>query len=1694
MRGGGIRVGREGLHVGVRRASRAGKRALCTVAGALGILAGSSAPALALETHVFSTSFSGSGANALSNPQGVAIDQMTGEVYVVDEANNRVEIFSGAGAFISAFGAAGSGSGQFKEPSQVAVDNSGALPGNVYVLDAGNERVEVFNAKGEYQAQITSADLAATKPGQPVGSLQGVAVDALGNLWIYDSNANMYRFPKGDLPGGFAFNTGFSVSPGLALDSSSHFYVIYGSGFPEVLKAGPNGEYLATSDGCGCATAVAIDPVGGDLYVDQGTSVAHVLAANGSGTPNDTFASSGPGRLTLGSGVAVNGSVDSVYVADATANRVNVYNAATLPDVTTEAGTAVTKTAALLHGTVNPDKTEVTACEFEWGTEPGVYPNEAACSSLPGSGGAPVAVSAEITSLGGNTTYYYRLAATNAGGTNVGLQESLTTVPAVDALSTGPAQEIARDGTSATLTGSLSPDGADSHYYFQYGTQTTYGSVSPAPPGNDAGSVSESVHAETALAGLTANTTYHYRLVGVNSFGTTFGEDKTFATPPAAPALSTGPAEGVSETGATLTGSLSPDGADTHYYFQYGTQATYGSVSPAPPGNDAGSAYESVRAETVLAGLTANTTYHYRLVGVTSFGTTFGADATLTTPGPPAVDSESSESVKYIAATLQAQITPDGSETGYQFEYGETAAYSNISPGVVGLGSGEGPVSVPAATLTGLTPNTTYHYRVVASNGYGTVNGPDQTFTTLAPARAIIDEDSVSSVTATSATLQAQINSLGSDTTAYFQYGTVSCASSPASCTATPTPPGSDVGSAESDQPLSIVVANLAPATTYHFRAVAVNGLGTVYGAEQTFTTQAATKPFALPDGRQWELVSPANKNGGSVLTVDMAFGGNMQAAEDGQAVTYGLSAPAGTGPKSSPIDSQVFSRRGHAGWSTEDLATPHREASARENGGTLHFGELDEYLAFSPDLRYAWVQPEGHVQLSAVPARPPGYYENYVRDNISDSFTPTVGEGNTFGTGEGPMEVPWYNELAAIARGSRFIVQVPFGTRGAGEGQLDAPLGIAVQKSSGSVFVADSANKRVEVFGAAGEYKGVITGTEVPGGSLETVSGVAVDNSEREATSVSAGDVYVVDRARGVVDKFKPAGKGYEYVCEITGPSSGCVKEGASQGFTPTSVAVDGFGGVYVGQSEGPVDQFDPEGHFVAALGQAFHQSTSIAVNYQGTAVYVATEAGTATKLLVNYLTHEAPTTVALAEHGVDAVAVDETTGNVYLDSGSTGVRVYMEAQTERPGESPLQEFATGGEIAGGSPGIAFSSEGAGTVYALDGSDSVQVFKFGPDWRCNPNSSPAKGTGYATGDDGCYVYYPSEGSLFVAHGENGEWTNTQVAAATAEAIPWGSPHIELSSNGRYLAFMSNGRPTGYNNLDAITGAADEEVYLYDAAANHLVCASCNPTGARPVGVFDNARGTYESAVLVDRAVEWAGATLAGSLPDWIRAGQEVSVYQPRFLFDSGRLFFNSADPLVPQAVNGLEDVYEYEPEGVGSCRQAGGCISLISSGASKQESAFVDASANGDDAFFMTTGRLASADYDALYDIYDAHVCSASVPCIPAPPVSPPPCETSDSCKAPPTPQPTIFGPPPSATFVGAGNASPPPAATKVPPPPTRAQRLAAALRACAKKKRGRARRSCEAQARRRYGAKPSRAAGVRGRAKSAKHSAVRG
>ena len=183
----------------------------------------------------------------------------------------------------------------------------------------------------------------------------------------------------------------------------------------------------------------------------------------------------------------------------------------------------------------------------------------------------------------------------------------------------------------------------------------------------------------------------------------------------------------------------------------------------------------------------------------------------------------------------------------------------------------------------------------------------------------------------------------------------------------------------------------------------------------------------------------------------------------------------------------------------------------------------------------------------------------------------------------------------------------------------------------------------------------------------------------------------------------------------------------------------------------------------------------------------------------------------------------------------------------------------------------------------------------------------------------------------------------------------------QVTADGAHLAFMSGARLTGYDNRRS-GGYCEHsynregtcnEVFEYDAASGTLSCPSCNPSGGRPLG------GANLNLLVFKR---FAGFQQPQNLP---RNG-------------NGRLFFESRDALTSADKNGaVQDLYEWEPDGVGSCAQAHGCLSLISKGegSAEEEPYFLGSTPSGDDAFFVTRAKLVGRDKDELLDVYDARV-----------------------------------------------------------------------------------------------------------------------
>ena len=246
-------------------------------------------------------------------------------------------------------------------------------------------------------------------------------------------------------------------------------------------------------------------------------------------------------------------------------------------------------------------------------------------------------------------------------------------------------------------------------------------------------------------------------------------------------------------------------------------------------------------------------------------------------------------------------------------------------------------------------------------------------------------------------------------------------------------------------------------------------------------------------------------------------------------------------------------------------------------------------------------------------------------------------------------------------------------------------------------------------------------------------------------------------------------------------------------------------------------------------------------------------------------------------------------------------------------------------------------------------------------------------------------MYFVAEGSLassatsgqpnlYVNH--NG--TTTFIATlGGGDSSDW-SPTADttrVSTNGHFIAFNSN------NNLTSFDSSGNTEIFEYDAVANQLSCASCNPNGTAPS----------------------SGIGVPQPETPFLGSGQE---YLTHNVSNSGQVFFNTTESLLPSDNNGKQDVYEYE----------GGDLHLITTATSTDDSLFLDASTDGNNVFFTTSQQLVPQDTDGAMDIYDARVNGGF------PASAPPPVCSGEDCKPPESPLPSIPTVA-SVTFFGPGN-----------------------------------------------------------------------
>jgi hypothetical protein len=442
----------------------------------------------------------------------------------------------------------------------------------------------------------------------------------------------------------------------------------------------------------------------------------------------------------------------------------------------------------------------------------------------------------------------------------------------------------------------------------------------------------------------------------------------------------------------------------------------------------------------------------------------------------------------------------------------------------------------------------------------------------------------------------------------------------------------------------------------------------------------------------------------------------------------------------------------------------------------------------------------------------------------------------------------------------------------------------------------------------------------------------------------------------------------------------------------------------------------------------------------------------------------------------------------------GATG-RFYTQNTISADGSRIFFTDASSGRIYMREPGAARTIPvSAGTRPALwqaattDGSvvfytEGEDLYRFDADndarEALTSGAAGVLGTLGISTEDGSYVYFVATGVLAGNENANKETAEEEVGnlyewhdgettfiarlstegfdpydwrelySASPGAPAHGGKSSRVTPDGTAVLFASQARLTGYANAEF------DELYLYGTVSGELACVSCNPSGA-PATNAPFLTGNQLSL-----------------------GGEPRNAFLTRNLSDDGdRVFFQTKEALLPQDANEQTDVYEWEREGTGGaggCSRSsasfsegsGGCLYLISTGQSDDQSYFGDASADGGDVFFFTRQPLVGRDQDENDDLYDAHVEGGITAQNPLSSVS---C-TGEGCLGPVGSSP-VFDEPSSTTSTGAEDPTPKPGAK---PKLTRAQKLAKALRACRKQPR-RKRGACAARARKRYGKRAGR------------------
>jgi sugar lactone lactonase YvrE len=1439
----------------------------------------------------------------LHRPSGIAVDEASGNVFLNDGTGegNVTDIFGAEGGVPTGVASPYQITGfafDF-EPSGVAVDNSATSPskGALYIVDVDNHKVKKYVRNGGTEEYEAAGELIPTS-GPGFSYPMGAAVDSHGNVFIADwENEAVIEFsPTGAQLARISTSSTVGHPSSAAVDAAGDLFVQGYENERQVYRYPANGagevkanEFQFVISG---ASGLAVDLAANSLYVARGDRVSQYNAT--SLAPQEEF---GSGTLIESERIAVNSATERVYVSDAGANEVAVFDSVPVPGVTTGEPTAVTTAAATLNGTVNPNGVALEECKFEYGTTTS-YGQVAACVSPNaaevGSGTNPVAVDADISSLAIGGAYHFRLVAKNENGTVKGSDVSFRTA--------GPPEVHAEAATrihdtTARLEAQVYPGRQSTTYHFEYVSAadfsaTGYAKAISVPLGGEAiGSGAKDVEVVQAISGLAPLTTYHFRVIATNPSGTIEGADKTFTTylapfaglPDGRVYEQASPVNknGTDALGRVVYAKASVNGDAVGFVTTSGVPGAEGSQEIPTYLSSRGASNwstqgmlpaESAGGDARVLGWTPDFSQIFsetdRLVETGVSGSSFlsrsSAGGALTTivpetvrPGFAYVGTSADGSQVFFEAGVKLPGTNgiEGKSNVYVWDRdsGKVSLVSVLNDGTAPLtGAGAG-IESGATSLFYTQDN---HAVAAGGSVYFTANGSGKLYLRKNPT------EPQSALSAGKCTEPAR------------------------ACTV-------EVSASQKKNGKGEHGTDSAGTKPVDFMAATPDGSAAFFTSSEKLTDDANTGPEPPP-------AAIARADIGGTTGVNLSF---LPAAAFG--VTVDGSRVYWTNPKAGTI--------GRA--NLDGSGTP--EPNFVTGAGTPRYIAVDSVYLYWTNTAdgVAGHGTIGRAKLDGSAAPEPNFI---------------TGADNPQGIVVNATHIFWAN--SSLTFSGRAIIRA---------NKIDG--------SGAKPFGKNFKNEPIEWHSGQDGHQNALAGLAIDDTYLYVAANTIIGDND------SGTDT-------GCITKLDLASEVFAFNMACTGEEDG-FRAGKLYG-----IAVDASHVYWANARKGAIgrqalDGTDKNTSFVPNASQP--QGLAIDASH----IYWSANQEGVTNLGNDLYRYDADTgdLTDLAPDATDDTNGAEVLG--VLGASADGSYVY---------------FAANGDLDGG--GVAVPGDCKFTVEGFLGSTGT-----------------------------CSLYLAHAGTVkFIAPLDAEE-----SGGGSTDAFNWlplgartggGEKTSRVTPDGHTVLFLSQEKLTAYDNKGL------PQLYRYNVDEDEILCVSCNPTGAAPSGEPSFGSVGIPSIVIP----------------------RPPAVVLSRVLSASGnQVFFETTDALVAADTNGdggcplvgnvdfrppaCLDVYEWEANGAGSCHTAGGCLYLLSTGKSTSASFIADASASGNDVFFITRSSLVGQDKDQLFDVYDASVGGGLADQNEVPQV---PCE-GEACKGGAT-SPPATETPGTPTFSGPGNQKP--------------------------------------------------------------------